>query len=157
LPKEDRWQSFSPLQTARENFAAVAINRNLYAIGGLDANGDAISSVEAFDFVTAVEDEPPILPLDFALEQNYPNPFNAGTRISFHIPMSSGRPETRLTVYNIRGEEVATLFKGSHLAGDYEVTWDATNSKNHPVGSGVYVYVLLVGDRRIAKKMILGR
>jgi hypothetical protein len=166
IPKFNRWQSFASLQTARENFAAVAVNHTLLAIGGRDASGHALNSVEAFDLVTAVADEPPILPLDFALQQNYPNPFprsgsafadNAGTKIVFRVPSTSGAVTVRLAIYNVRGERVATLIEGPRLPGEYEVFWDGSDFQKRPVASGIYVYTLEMGGRRIAKKMILSR
>ncbi len=157
IPKFNRWESFSSLQTARENFAAVAVDHTLFVFGGRGANGHALNSVEAYELVTAVEDEPPILPLGFALEQNYPNPFNAGTKIVFRVPASNSTAAIRLEIFNVRGARVATLVDGPRLPGEYEVFWDGADFQKRPVASGIYVYILEMGGQRIAKKMILSR
>lgn len=88
------------------------------------------------------------LPTGYRLEQNYPNPFNPTTEIAYSIPQAS---HITLKVYNTLGQEVATLFEGRRLAGDYRVTFDATD-----LPSGVYYY-RLEGDAALAvtKKLLL--
>ena len=59
-----------------------------------------------------------IYPRDFILHQNYPNPFNPGTRIDYQI-FSSGY--ITLTIFNMRGENVRTVFKSIRSAGSYSL------------------------------------
>ena len=82
-----------------------------------------------------VEDEITI-PLEFGLQQNYPNPFNPVTRIQYAV---SSRQFISLKVYDILGNEIATLVSEEKPAGTYEITWYAEN-----LPSGVYFYQLLV-------------
>ncbi|TFH00377.1 MAG: T9SS type A sorting domain-containing protein [Calditrichales bacterium] len=88
------------------------------------------------------------------LHQNYPNPFNPKTNIKFQIPLNgvlrTNSDLTTLKVYNILGEEVATLLSASLLPGSYSYEWDASNH-----ASGVYYYQLIAGDYREVKKMVL--
>jgi len=86
-------------------------------------------------------------PTGFALEQNYPNPFNPATTIAFSIPSSAF---TSLKVYDILGNEVATLVNEEKPAGTYEVQFDASN-----LSSGVYLYRLSAGNFTEMKKMVL--
>ena len=81
------------------------------------------------------------------LNQNYPNPFNPTTTISFSIPSSAF---TSLKVYDILGNEVATLVNEEKPAGEYDITFDAS-----ALTSGVYLYRLNVGNISEMKKMIL--
>ena len=67
---------------------------------------------------------------DFALYQNYPNPFNPITSIKFKIPVDS---KVKLTVSNILGEELETLFEGPQNPGIHEIVWNGDN-----YASGVY-------------------
>lgn len=69
-------------------------------------------------------------PREFSLSQNYPNPFNPTTVISFQVPVSS---RMSLKVYNVLGQEVATLVNGVMDPGTYNVQWDARD-----LASGVY-------------------
>ena len=69
---------------------------------------------DEFDGVVGVEDETP-LPTEFALAQNYPNPFNPSTKISWQSPVSSWQT---LKVYDVLGNEVATLVNEEKPAGD---------------------------------------
>ena len=87
------------------------------------------------------------LPVNFALSQNYPNPFNPTTKINYSLTKSS---QVSLKVYNILGQQVAVLINGFRNAGNYEITWDASN-----LPSGVYIYRIEAGDQVISKKMTL--
>ena len=88
------------------------------------------------------------LPLDkFNLFQNYPNPFNPATNIAFLISNSSF---VTLKVYDIIGNEVATLMNEEKTAGEYEVHFDASK-----LASGIYFYQLKAGSFVQTKKMIL--
>ena len=87
------------------------------------------------------------IPGTFALEQNYPNPFNPITRIAFNL---SKPAMTRLTVYNVFGQEVAELVNRHMTAGRYEVPFDAGN-----LPTGTYFYKLQSGDVSQVQKMLL--
>lgn len=96
--------------------------------------------------ITAVEDDVDI-PFGFNLSQNYPNPFNPNTKISWQSPVGSHQ---LLKVYDVLGNEVATLVNEYRDAGTYEVNWNAVN-----LPSGVYFYGLQAGNFTEIKKMIL--
>jgi hypothetical protein len=87
--------------------------------------------------VTGVGDNPSQLPTVFALSQNYPNPFNPTTRIKYDLPEQA---TVVLKVYNLLGQEVATLANAPQAAGYYEATWDGRNNFGANVSSGVYFY-----------------
>jgi hypothetical protein len=76
------------------------------------------------------------LPQKFVLSQNYPNPFNPSTKISWQSPVGSWQT---LKIYDVLGNEVATLVDEYRPAGTYELTWYAAGFP-----SGVYFYQLLV-------------
>ena len=84
---------------------------------------------------------------EFALGQNYPNPFNPSTQISFTV---SEKGLTTLKVYNLIGQEVATLVQGVVPAGEYTVHFDAGK-----LASGMYFYRLASGSQAITHRMIL--
>ena len=87
------------------------------------------------------------LPVQFNLDQNYPNPLNPSTRISFSIPEKSF---TTLKIYDILGNEIATLLNEEKPAGYYELQFDASK-----LSSGVYLYKLQSNSFVQTKKMIL--
>lgn len=99
-------------------------------------------------------------PVEFALSQNYPNPFNPSTKIKFTIPptpLSFGEGQgVRLIVYDVLGNEVATLVNEELLAGEYEVEFRPESSIKQPA-SGIYFYQLKSGSFVETKKMILLR
>ncbi len=86
-------------------------------------------------------------PLVYHLDQNYPNPFNPATRLRFTI---ADYGFVTLKVYNVLGQEVATLVNGQRVSGTYEVEWNAS-----ALPSGVYIYRLQSGSFVDAKKMLL--
>ena len=102
------------------------------------------------DFVTSVETYPAneqILPVNYVLSQNYPNPFNPTTTIEFKLPVNG---KVKLSVYNIRGQEVATLVNSKLTAGLHQIQWNASN-----LPSGLYVYRLQAGSIVLNKKLML--
>jgi len=103
------------------------------------------------------EFQPKIIPVDFKLKQNYPNPFNPVTTIEFGVPDFAENKVTRLKIYNLLGQEIATLIDGRLTSGYHKITWDGSNSTGRKVASGVYFYRLISGDKTLVKKMVLIR
>ena len=87
----------------------------------------------------------------FSLSQNYPNPFNPSTKISWQSPIGSWQT---LKVYDVLGNEVATLVNEYRSAGSYEIEFNPASSIKNPA-SGIYFYRLQAGDYVETKKMIL--
>ena len=85
----------------------------------------------------------------YNLFNNYPNPFNPTTKISWQSPVSSWQT---LKVYDVIGNDVATLVDEFRPAGSYEVEFTASN-----LASGIYFYQLKTGSLIETKKMILLR
>jgi hypothetical protein len=90
---------------------------------------------------------------DFQLYQNYPNPFNPTTKIKFIIPITlsgvEGSPVS-LEIYDMLGNEIATLINEEKSPGNYEVEFSADG-----LPSGIYFYKLDVGVYSETKKMLL--
>ena len=86
-------------------------------------------------------------PVEFALAQNYPNPFNPTTSINYSIP-EAGNVE--LKVYDILGNEVATLVNETKSPGSYVADFNASS-----FASGIYIYSLRTNNFVQTKKMIL--
>ena len=87
------------------------------------------------------------LPTDFALEQNYPNPFNPSTVIAYSLPKAGS---VKLEVFNILGQQVATLFEGHRDAGTYTAQFDGAKQP-----SGIYFYRLRHDGGVETRKMML--
>jgi predicted GH43/DUF377 family glycosyl hydrolase len=109
--------------------------------------GRVLDDIGSSDVVLGVDDHSASLPVQYALQQNYPNPFNPTTMISFSIPHDS---HVILKIYNVLGEEVATLVNDQKTAGDYSVVWNAST-----VPSGIYWYRLLSDDFSATRQMVL--
>lgn len=97
--------------------------------------------------ITAVEQIGDAYPVAYHLSQNYPNPFNPSTSIDFAIP---SRSQVILKVYNLLGQEVASLVDELKDAGSYRVRFDA-----EALSAGVYFYRLSADRFSITRKMIL--
>ena len=100
-----------------------------------------IRSIRYFDQTVVSVSEPSVatVPDEFSLAQNYPNPFNPTTQIRYGLPQQS---HVTVSIYNVVGQEVATLFDGVQAPGFYEITWNGTNATDTPVASGIYFYKL---------------
>lgn len=97
--------------------------------------------------IVDVRDPSTTLPSQYSLEQNYPNPFNPSTTIEFSIPKPS---YVTLKVFNVLGNEMATLVNGRIQPGIHSVRWNASG-----VPSGVYFCRLAAGEFSGARKLIL--
>jgi len=118
-------------------------------------NTGAILPIPVF---TDVEDEDYAVISDFKLMQNYPNPFNPATKIKFSIPFVERRDRVsvQLKVYDVLGNEIATLVDEEKPAGEYEVEFNAIGtSRDLSLPSGIYFYQLKSGDFVEIKKMVL--
>ncbi len=102
---------------------------------------------DSVDHFTDVKLENNNIPATYKLSQNYPNPFNPSTVINYSIPKSQ---LVLLKVYNVLGQEVATLVNQEQVAGNYKVTFDASK-----LSSGVYFYSIKTGNFNSVKKMML--
>jgi uncharacterized protein (DUF608 family) len=122
--------------TLNINFITIADNAKLSAL-----------EIRKRDTTSAVEIADKNAPSDFFLYQNYPNPFNPLTTIKFAIPQENF---VTLKVYNVIGEEIATLLNKEIPASVYNVSWDARD-----VPSGVYFYKIAAGNYSEVKKMLL--
>lgn len=112
-----------------------------------DFQGNALSSMSAFEPVNAAPIEQDQNIRRFSLGQNYPNPFNPVTVIPYVLAKPS---HVKLTVFNVLGEIVSTLVNSELPAGSYKSRFAAKN-----IPSGIYLYKLQIDDRSFVKKMML--
>lgn len=103
--------------------------------------------------LTGVENVKILIPKNIVLSQNYPNPFNPSTVIKWQSPVAGWQS---LKVYDVLGNEVATLVDEFKPAGSYEVEFQST-AGNRQLASGVYFYRLQAGTFIETKKLILLR
>jgi hypothetical protein len=104
------------------------------------------ATVKYVQLPTSVEDKNFQSPGEYILYQNYPNPFNPSTKISWQISLGSWQT---LRVYDILGNEVATLVDEYKPAGKYEIVWNAAG-----LTSGIYFYKLTAGDYSDTRKLL---
>jgi hypothetical protein len=97
--------------------------------------------------ISIIESDTDLLISEFSLQQNYPNPFNPSTKISWQSPVGGWQT---LKVYDLLGNEVATLVNEYKPAGKYEVEFDASS-----LTSGVYFYQMSAENYIETKKMLL--
>jgi murein tripeptide amidase MpaA len=134
-----------------------------YRLKQIDFDGTFV-----YSDVIEIEEE---APLEFSLEQNYPNPFNPTTKIKYTIPTPpSSAPLVKgeskaggfitLKIYDVLGNEIATLVNEEKPAGSYEVEFSAiggsaSGGNAYSLPSGIYFYKLEAGKFSETKKMIL--
>jgi hypothetical protein len=108
--------------------------------------------MDYMNIVTDVEQISEVTPKQFLLQQNYPNPFNPCTKISWQSPISSHQT---LKIYDLLGNEVATLVDEYRNAGTYEIDFNVGLDSSPALASGIYFYILQAGGFLETKKMIL--
>ncbi|MBL7129016.1 MAG: T9SS type A sorting domain-containing protein [Ignavibacteria bacterium] len=110
-------------------------------------NGGLLYNISVDTLLTSISNNQSLNPTDYKLSQNYPNPFNPKTVIKYVLPE---RGYIGLKVFNVMGENIATLVNRTQDKGNYEVTF---NGESLP--SGIYFYRLEANGKTINKKMIL--
>lgn len=133
-----------------EGFAHIAnipnVAENTPAISGSGGSTMVLADPAELPTGTSAE-EPADQPHKARLDQNYPNPFNPTTEISYTIPNSE---HVQIEVFNMLGQQVATLVNDTQNAGTHSVTFDATN-----LSSGMYLYRIQTGSFVETRKMML--
>ena len=117
--------------------------RKMALVGVKKPNGTLYG--QEVDFVTNIDSRSSTLK-EFELYQNYPNPFNSETQVIFRLKKSS---EIDLSVYNLLGQKVATLFKGRKSAGLHKILFNANG-----LPSGVFFYRIKSGEFSSTRKMM---
>ena len=100
----------------------------------------------SFEYSNEIEVEISLVK-EFSLSQNYPNPFNPSTIISYQIPTNGN---VTLKVFDLIGNEVATIVNENKTAGSYSIEFNASD-----LPSGVYFYQLKQGEMLQTNKMML--
>jgi len=95
-----------------------------------------------------------IPPTEVTLSGNYPNPFNPTTSIKFGLPDAM---PVEISIYSITGKKVSTLINQELSAGYYQVNWDGTGKSGNKVPSGIYIYTLKAGSKRLTSKMLFAK
>ncbi|MCK9210517.1 MAG: S8 family peptidase [Ignavibacteriaceae bacterium] len=113
------------------------------------ADGKFFEATYGKMIITSINDG---IPEAYDLKQNYPNPFNLSTSITFFAVDSS---PVELTIYNLLGKKVKTLYSGIPKIGKNVEVWNGENNFGLVQSSGIYFYILKNGDKIQAKKMVL--
>lgn len=138
-----------------------AINNGINIGFTYDIMGNPITGnpdIGAYEYNASTNVEENNFPSKFILYQNYPNPFNPSTKISWQSSVSSYQT---LKVYDVMGNEIATLVDEFRPAGKYEVEFNlptyiqGTSTIKHHPSSGVYFYQIKIGHYTRTKKMLL--
>ena len=91
---------------------------------------------------------------DFRILNNYPNPFNPNTKITYKIYQEG---YYRMEVYDLSGQNIATLLNGYKTPGQYSAVWNAQNSGGMRLASGIYFCKLQSKNKIDVLKMMLVR
>lgn len=141
-----KWEFVVPQNPAeRPRAIDFSPDGNTAYIGCFGGSGYPLA--QKVEKVVSVEDQGEIVVNGYKLSQNYPNPFNPTTKINFELSASGF---TTLKIYDMLGNEVATLVQNELTAGSHSVNFNAAN-----LASGTYLYQLNVNGTRITNKMIL--
>ena len=122
-----------------------------YRVAAVDYAGNQSEFSELVE-VAVLSVDVQITPVDFVLHQNYPNPFNPTTQIKYDLPSDS---YVNISIYDVMGRKIKSLFNNNQTSGYYSLRWDATNDIGEGVSAGMYIYTIQAGEYRSTKKMVL--
>ena len=148
-PSQDDWLKIGFVRGSGNSSSAInysIIDEDIPNVSMLSYRLKQIDNDGSYDY----SDEVLVInsaPSEYALQQNYPNPFNPITKIKYQLSQLSF---LTIMVYDILGNEVATLVNEETPAGTFEVKFDATS-----LPSGIYFYKLHAGTFIEIKKMVL--
>jgi hypothetical protein len=128
--------------------SSITESKNIASIAGVlhDSNFDTSSVVSVEEIQSGN------IPEKYFLSQNYPNPFNPVTTIEFFVPEEG---LVSLVIYDMLGNEVATLVNENLKAGSYKTEFNSYSGSARDLSSGVYFYILKTENFIQTKKMIL--
>ena len=112
-----------------------------------DLLAKADRAVQLYELLTDVDNDDTSTPYKFELMQNYPNPFNASTTIEYSLAQPG---DIIVSIYNIRGQKVETIFDGAKEAGRHNTIWSANDQP-----SGIYFARLETRKKSASMKLIL--
>lgn len=144
----DGGNSWAPINSGLKSneIYALTFSSDNYIYAGTKNFGVFCSSFPSFSIMP---------PNSFNLGLNYPNPFNSTTTIPINANSTN---EVTLSIYNILGQEIKMLFRGTLKGGTNLFKWDGTNSAGEISPSGLYIYKLnTTKNKHYAGKMILMR
>lgn len=141
--------------TQETPLADTSGNNSVFSINFWDLNNGWLTAdygrIAHYEGVSSVQTEGVSIN-KFRVDQNYPNPFNPSTTIKFSIPTSDF---VTLKVYDILGNEVATLVNEYKPAGNFEVEFDSHSIGGRDLSNGIYFYKFQAGSFVETKKMSL--
>ena len=145
-----------PISNVYNSFTDHTVENGIeytYYLTAIYTNPDGISvpSNEATVTLVSIIDEPAI-PLVNALLGNYPNPFNPETIILFDIAVGSN---LRIDIYNTKGQRVITLIDKFMETGHHQAIWTGKDEHGKEQASGLYFYLMEIGETRFIKRMTL--
>jgi ligand-binding sensor domain-containing protein len=145
-------RTYSPAWSGGGGYNCIAIDKD--GVKWLGSKKIGVVSFRETDGASMRVSDEYALPKGFAILGNSPNPFNPSTTISFTLPASG---KANLTVYDITGRKVRTIFSGQMSAGVHSAVWNGRDEKGRAVSSGVYISRLESGKSAHAVKMLLVR
>ena len=130
------------------------LNNQFFMVSWVEVSNSNTDIFLAFDFISMGDVKNNSSGKSFILSQNYPNPFNPSTTIKYSISnvetLRATSVNVTLKVYDLLGQEVATLVNKEQKTGNYEINFNASN-----LTSGIYFYKLHAGSFIATKKLML--
>ena len=138
-------------ETPTQHAYIVVTARSAASIGNTTDGCGIWSEGFHYEPVIGVGDEK-VIPETYDLSANYPNPFNPTTKINYQLKENT---QVKIVVFNLLGEQVATLVDGEQTAGVYITEWNGLSDSRKVLASGIYFYRMTAGDFTKTNKMIL--
>ncbi len=150
---------FDTTSTERLLFATVqahSVTDGIISTANLVQGGQLVF-MSNLEQMVSIEDPDDVTPMpdgvyQLSLARNRPNPFNPSTKIAFSLAQEES---VRLSIHDLAGRRVTTLVDEVRGSGEYEIIWNGVDHRGRSVPSGVYIYRLDTGARRLTRSMTL--
>ncbi len=147
------WQMIGSFVFSADQSEKIIISDDAIGTASTYVVADAIKIVSYDPTITSIKEEGDnLIANEFKLFNNYPNPFNPTTKIKYQVPsiVKSKMSNVKIIVYDILGNEIATLVNESKTQGTYEVEFNARG-----LSSGIYFSKLSINGNNFLRKMVL--
>jgi len=153
-PSADLSQT-SALTTDPADVARMAIRQGSSTSSSLvtpAADIDGITVATTWGEITGVSGNPPFSTAIFSLMPCSPNPASRDARFSFSL---ANQGKVDLSVFNVLGQKVATVYSGQMAAGQHSISWNLKGQRGEALPNGVYFYNLSDGSRSSTRRMLI--
>ena len=142
------------IEAPEKNYGLQYVFNNVYASGAAPLENERairFTTEAPSNYVESLGNKEGVIPHGFVLSPAYPNPFNPKTHIDLRIPITD---RVTINIYDMLGRQVANLYRGVLVNGNYKFSWSGTNDQGRALASGTYFVMAKYRDNTEIQKLL---